>query len=633
MTINTQKTRRFVRHTLLACLMLPALLAIASAAPVGAATFAVTTTNDSGAGSLRQALIDASDTGGTISFAIIGGGARTITLASSLPTIAGNIAVDGTTEPGYAGAPLITIDGGGTFITAFTVSAGATLTLSGLVIENVGHGGIVSAGALAVHGCLLQSNVSSSGGGAIATNGGSVAITESLFSMNSDIGAGGGGAISIDGGTVAITGSTFSGNYGATGGGAILVNTVAGPPVLVGTLYLTNSTLTGNSVGTHPGGALYVNPSASATLTNVTVTENHAGGGGGIFNNGATTLANTIVANNVITAGGFGPDLSRLAEATFTDDGHNLIGIADSVTAFTDVSAGGSDYTGTTAAPRDPGLAPLPLANNGGPIPTDALQPTSIAINHGDNAVCTNGAGPTAVGGKDQRGVLRPQGSVCDIGAYEYLVLALNGTTIPTSGGTVTLVGTGFQPGLTLTVDGASAPVTNVTADGTALTAIIPAHLPGAVTASVSEPIFVPSPVATTLTYVNFTPAVQVVSPSSGSIGGGARVTITGAYFAPSVSVSFGGVPAQNVTVASDTKITATVPPHTAPGAVTVMVMYQGLSRTLTGGYTYGVVNALPTTQPTAPAPPSGAPNPLPSQRPAATSAPDSAPSPLPMTR
>ena len=111
MTIDTQRIRRIVRRPLLVCLILPALLAIASGAPVGAATFTVTNANDTGAGSLRQAITDANGAGGTISFAITGGGARTIAVASSLPTITGTVTVDGTTEAGYVGGPLVTLDG------------------------------------------------------------------------------------------------------------------------------------------------------------------------------------------------------------------------------------------------------------------------------------------------------------------------------------------------------------------------------------------------------------------------------------------------------------------------------------------------------------------------------------------
>ena len=55
------------------------------------------------------------------------------------------------------------------------------------------------------------------------------------------------------------------------------------------------------------------------------------------------------------------------------------------------------------------------LQHNGGPTETMALGTGSLAIDAGDDAVC----GGERVGGIDQRGVPRPQGPHCDIGAFE----------------------------------------------------------------------------------------------------------------------------------------------------------------------------------------------------------------------
>ncbi len=74
--------------------------------------FAVTTTADSGPGSLRQAILDSDlAVGGTntIDFDIPGAGVQTIAAASPLPTITNPLVIDGTTQPGYAGTPLIAI--------------------------------------------------------------------------------------------------------------------------------------------------------------------------------------------------------------------------------------------------------------------------------------------------------------------------------------------------------------------------------------------------------------------------------------------------------------------------------------------------------------------------------------------
>src|SRR5258708_21726672 len=76
-------------------------------------TFTVTNTSDSGTGSLRQAIMDANGAAGadTIAFSISGSGVHTISPSSALPDITDTVAIDGTTQPGYAGAPLIELNG------------------------------------------------------------------------------------------------------------------------------------------------------------------------------------------------------------------------------------------------------------------------------------------------------------------------------------------------------------------------------------------------------------------------------------------------------------------------------------------------------------------------------------------
>ena len=86
----------------------------------------VTNTADSGYGSLRSALLTANATPGfnTVSFQIPGGGVQTINVMSPLPTITNPIVIDGTTQPGYVGSPLIQLNG-----------AGAGSTTNGLQLE------------------------------------------------------------------------------------------------------------------------------------------------------------------------------------------------------------------------------------------------------------------------------------------------------------------------------------------------------------------------------------------------------------------------------------------------------------------------------------------------------------------
>jgi titin len=92
-------------------------------------TFLVLNTNDAGAGSLRQAILDANASPGSneIDFAIGNGGAQTIRPTSPLPALTNPVVIDGTTQPGFAGSPLIDLDGAN-----FTTPAVST---SGLVIR------------------------------------------------------------------------------------------------------------------------------------------------------------------------------------------------------------------------------------------------------------------------------------------------------------------------------------------------------------------------------------------------------------------------------------------------------------------------------------------------------------------
>ena len=175
----------------------------------------------------------------------------------------------------------------------------------------------------------------------------------------------GGGVLNL--GALMVSGSTFAGNSATNAGGGIFNGAGA-------SLVITNSTFSGNS-----GSA--ISNAGTLTATNVTIAGNSgpaAGGGGGIATTGTATLFNTIVANNM------GGDVTGTLDPSSS---HNLIGV-------------------------DPKLAAL--ANYGGPTPTLALEPSSPAIDAGDNAL-TQAAGLTT----DQRGLPRVANGTVDIGAYE----------------------------------------------------------------------------------------------------------------------------------------------------------------------------------------------------------------------
>jgi len=127
-------------------------------APARATLFTVTSTADSGNGSLRDAIhlanLDVS-TPHTIQFNISGGGAQTITLLGPVEFLSRTLTIDGTTQPGYAGLPLITVDGGGTVPEGLHVSAN-NCAVKGLQLSHFAGNGMVVEGVAGGH---FQANV------------------------------------------------------------------------------------------------------------------------------------------------------------------------------------------------------------------------------------------------------------------------------------------------------------------------------------------------------------------------------------------------------------------------------------------------------------------------------------------
>ncbi len=111
-------------------------------------TFVVTNTNDSGAGSLRQAILDANALAGTdtITFNIAGAGPHTIAPTSALPTITQAVIIDGTTEPDYVtngNKPIVVLDGNNLAADGLVLASGSGgSTIRGLVIRDFGGDGI-----------------------------------------------------------------------------------------------------------------------------------------------------------------------------------------------------------------------------------------------------------------------------------------------------------------------------------------------------------------------------------------------------------------------------------------------------------------------------------------------------------
>ncbi len=403
----------------------------------------VTNLNDSGAGSLRDAIVSSTADGGTVTFQA--GLTGTITLTSGAIAIAKNLTING------PGASSLAVDGNANGA-VFIVNSGETDTISGLTIQNgnvVGDGGgIFNNGTLTLQSDTITKNTAAGDGGGIA-NAGTLTVTNT--SIDSNTASGSGGGIGIDAGTVVITGSTISNSKASVSGG-IAVNNAA--------LTLINSTVSGNQAtsttnATAGGLAEYTFSNlgnASVTLTQDTFANNTAAGAGnakdvGVFQSGtgvaSATLGNTILGStattnpNAVTAGG----------GTITSNGNNL-------------SFDGTGAATATDLKGDPLLGPL--QNNGGPTLTMLPASNSPVINAGNNALAVdqNGNGLTT----DQTGGTRIINTTVDIGADELGqngVLAFSAATYSITEGTtstLTVTRTGNTTGTVSVIYSVSLP-------------------------------------------------------------------------------------------------------------------------------------------------------------------------------
>lgn len=268
----------------------------------------------------------------------------------------------------------------------------------------LGGGLAIFGGNVTVLNSSINGNQGSIGGGLWNSGGATLTLRNSTISQN--IVSGDGGGIYSDGAVTFVTlqNSTVSANQSTNGGsGGGLWNSGGS------TMTLLNTTVSGNRSSYNGGGINNTRNAGLFTMRNSTIADNHAqGNGGGLWNdeNSRLTYHNTIIAGN--TAAQSGPDCQN--EAILTSQAHNLVG-----------NSTGCD----SSAPGDLTVAPNALflhviqplkSNEPGQTATHALLPSSPAIDGGDDTVC-----PTT----DQRGVPRPQGAHCDIGAYEGVLSGL----------------------------------------------------------------------------------------------------------------------------------------------------------------------------------------------------------------
>lgn len=354
----------------------------------GACAGQVTTLNNSGAGSLREAIANAKS-GDTITFCVTG----TITLGSVL-TINKNLTITG------PGAGTLAVSGNdATQVFQFDDSSGAlTATISGLTIEHgnagSGYGGCINleplnpTTTLHLTDCVVSNGTAFQGGGLY--NDGVVTLTNCQFENNT--GTLNSGAVDNDG-TLTATGCTFNANKSTgIGDGGALSNEA---PTSV--MSLTNCTITGNTTLGRGGGIVFDSPSGSLSILNCTIAGNTAAAGGNIDAQSPFKLTNSIVAN------GTPDDITTSGAGAVNSGDYNLIRDTTGVTIT-------GTATHNIAAGTDPKLGAL--ANNGGPTPTMALLTGSPCIDY----IPTPGNGSPST---DQRGDPRGDGGTYDVGAFE----------------------------------------------------------------------------------------------------------------------------------------------------------------------------------------------------------------------
>ncbi len=318
-----------------------------------------------------------------------------------------------------------------------------------------GAGAIANLGTISIFDCSFIENTAHNGGAIVNSFGGTMTISASIFTGNSASGLGG-AAYNFEG-TTTITQSTFSANNAYSGGAigigkfgeqypattniseSIIINNQASysaggvlfesgtsisldkvsmsgnsAPIVGGILnasykplLITNSAIFNNiaSLSPYPGGILTL--SSPLTIRNSTITGNS---GTGVGAQGETVISNSTIAGNTGNGLDFFDFTLTITNTILANNGgldcqnqYGTVVVNENNLIETNLNCGVPMLT------SDPNLGPL--ANNSGITQTLALLPGSPAINAGNDATCET---------TDQRGVARPEGPHCDIGAYEY---------------------------------------------------------------------------------------------------------------------------------------------------------------------------------------------------------------------
>jgi hypothetical protein len=409
------------------------------------ATFTVSTTADSGPGSLRDAINQSNAAAGSNLIQFAPGVTGTITLTTGELLINNSVSILG------PGAGVLSISGNNAsriFDVSGPSSNRITVDIAGLTMTNGNGnatlsglkdgGGILATGltSLTVQDSIIENCVGNDGGGISANAIGMDLIVQNSQILNNrctgTLAAGGG--INVSGDDFQFTNSTADGNVSSSSGGGMTIQTNTGE--------VTGSTISNNNATSGGGGGLEASLTNNVTITNSTIVGNQAKGGfsgGGVLDFATMTIANSTIVRNVENNQGgtgginafLGSHLSLVSSivaentvpgnpvffsndigGTITSLGNNLIG--DSKHA-----SGHTAWTSTDILDK-PSTLP-PLTNNGGPTMT--ILPDAASFANG------NGANPLGLT-TDQRGIGFPRSlnGKIDIGAVTGTNAAVSGS-------------------------------------------------------------------------------------------------------------------------------------------------------------------------------------------------------------
>jgi len=594
------------------------LLLVAAAAPAN--TFTVTSTADSGAGTLRQAILDANANAGpdTIAFNVTGSGVHTIPLASPLPALTSPVTIDGYTQ---AGASPNTLPVGQGLSTALRIEVTGAGTCFSVQADDVLIRGLV------VNGCTTSVDFVSGSNGRVEGSflGTDATGTQRLVDSGQEV-------VAQFGAAGVFVGGASPGARNLLTACGVAVSAPAGNAGV---------TIRGNLINLAPAGdALLTPPCPSATFpivvagTGAQVIGNAiAGGSSGIFLQGSGNTARGNVIGTDVTGtvvlglSQSGMDVSgtgNVVGGTAPGDG-NVIAGADLYQGLALLGTGhvvygnfiGTDVTGT----RDLGNHSLGINVGGDDMTiggTGAGEGNTVAFNgatfggvyiagqhvsvRGNRIYQNNGLGIDLLQGGNG-GVTANDGGDADTGPnglQNYPILTEAGPASPQGSGTHVAGVLNSTPSTTFDLDFYANPAcaprpqeflegqdyigsTQVTTDGSGNAAFdltLPATVdPGArIAATATDPGGNTSEFSQRIIFS--------MTPGSGPPAGGTSVTISGMLFEDGATVTIGGAPATGVDVTGPTQITAATPPLAAGTLNDVVVTDpSGAAGTLVNGW------------------------------------------------